>query len=201
MAEFYRGSTPTLRFYPQNGLRVENLGNPIVTISQEYTMLTFENDVEGEEDRVAIVPAGNFISVTLTEAESRELVDGVDTQVQVTWYIEDEEAVVPEGEDPVIKEVLKFPTHSVTVLPSLMESVIPDEEEEPPDDIFIDDVDTLPTEDPEGILVTDSVSGEEFYLPDYMEYYGETGESEPLDAYLYTEGVVEPVPDGWEPGQ
>lgn len=194
--EFYRGSTPTIRFYPQDGLRVENLGEPVVAISQELVTLTFENNVDGEEDRVTIDTANNCIAVSLTETESIQLADGVATYAQVTWYQYAEQSD-PEA-DPVISDVLKFPQHQITILPSILDLILPEDEEVPEEDPE-EELD-YDTEDPIGTLVVDDGDGLEYYVPDYQEYYDDTTETEPLESYPYSEGIVQPIGD-WDPNE
>lgn len=196
--ELYRGSTATIRFSPLGGLKVSELGEPIVAISQELVTLTFENGVEDEEDRVVIDTTNNRISVTLTEEESIQLADGVPTTAQVTWYQYDESEGSDEDADPVITDVLKFPEHSITILPSILDLVLPEDEE--PVAADPEEVLDYNTEDPVGNLVVDGGTGEEYVVPGYREYYGTTTEPEPRTTYLYADNVVQPVPNDWKPG-
>ena len=194
--EFYRGSTPTFKFTPTGGLSVFDLGEPVIAISQELATLTFENDVEGEEDRITIDPSTNTISVTLTEEESIQFADGVETYAQVTWYQYDE-GTDPE-DDITITDIIKFPQHSVTVLPSILGIILPEDEpvEEDPDEGLDYD-----TEDPVGTLIVDEGDGEEYVVPDYYEYYDDTIEPQPKTTYLYSSGEVDPVPKDWTPDE
>lgn len=195
--EFYRGSTPTIRFRPLGDVDVTTLGEPVVAISQELVTLTFENNVEDEEDRVVIDTSSNSISVTLTQEESIQLADGTPTIAQVTWY-KYSMSVVDEEEVYTVTDVIKFPQHDITILPSVLDIMLPDDEdpvdEDPAEEIEYD------TEDPIGTLVVDDGDGIEYNVPDYQEYYEDTTEPQPLETYLYSDGIVQPIPDDWEPG-
>ena len=195
--EFYRGSTPTIRFRPLGNVDVTTLGEPVVAISQELVTLTFENNVEDEEDRVDIDASSNSISVTLTQDESIQLADGMPTIAQVTWY--KYSVSVVDGEDVyTVTDVIKFPQHDITILPSILDIMLP-EDEEPVDEDPAEEIE-YDTEDPIGTLVVDDGDGIEYNIPDYQEYYEDTTEPQPLDTYLYSDGIVQPIPDDWEPG-
>lgn len=97
----YRGSTPTIKFKPTNGMRVSDLGTPSVAIVQQLVFLTPEVTVDTED---------NSISVTLTEEESLMLVPGVETKIQQAWLLDD-------GSN------IRFPVKQLEVAEGLMESL------------------------------------------------------------------------------
>lgn len=98
----YRGSTPTIYIRPINGMNVADLGEPYVSISQDlvYIPLDVEKDTEN-----------NRLVCHLTEEDSLELVEGVETLIQAAYTL-------PNG------EVYRFPIHKLTVLPTVMEELI-----------------------------------------------------------------------------
>ena len=97
----YRGSTPTIKFKPTNGMRVSDLGTPSVAIVQQLVFLSPE---------VTVDETDNSISVTLTEEESLMLVPGVETKIQQAWLLDD-------GSN------IRFPVQEITVAEGLMESL------------------------------------------------------------------------------
>lgn len=101
----YRGSTPTLRFRPTNGMNVSDLGTPVVALAQELVYMELDPSVD---------PDDNSISVTLTEEQTLRLVAGVETKVQQAW-------VLPGGGN------VRFPVKKIEVAESLIESLEPEE--------------------------------------------------------------------------
>lgn len=97
----YRGSTPTIYISPSNGMNVNELGEPYVSISQDLTYIPL--DVEKDV-------ANNRLVCTLSEEDSLELVEGVDTYIQAVYDFGD-------------GNVVRFPIHRLTVLPTLMENI------------------------------------------------------------------------------
>lgn len=161
---FYRGSTPTVRFYPQ-GISVTDasLGDPTVAIEQELAFLVFDGE------RVAADSSRNCISVTLTEDETLQLADGVATTAQLSFTNVEAETVV------------KFPTHDLTVLPSILDATMTDEEIEeienaPDDDTPVED--EVVMEDPIGTVMDDPDEDEDYVLDDFIEYYDEDEDAE-----------------------
>lgn len=120
-AVIYRGSTPTIRMSPLNGMNVSELGTPTIAISQELVYLDPEVEVDTENNRV---------SVTLTEQESLQLVAGVETRVQMMWA---------NNEDGT---VIRFPVHEVVVMESVTEELL---DENLPDGAIVDEDEEVET--------------------------------------------------------
>lgn len=135
MAEvIYRGSTPTIRMSPTNGMLVSDLGTPTLGISQELVFLNPEVTVNVSE---------NYIQTTLTEAETLQLAENVETEIQQSWAKED-------------GTVIRFPVHKVEVRSSVVEEITAAQTGE------TEDVD-IPDEVPDGGAVT--TDEEEFEEP------------------------------------
>lgn len=89
-----RGGACRLCFYPQGGLSVATLGTPQIGVYQELTFLT---------PNVTVDQANNRIYADLTEADTIQLVEDVETQVQAVYLNDNGEVVY------------RFPVHYVTV--------------------------------------------------------------------------------------
>lgn len=100
-ATIYRGSTPTLKFTPTNGMKVSDLGTPTIAIAQELVFLTPEPTVDTEN---------NCVYVTLTEEESLKLVAGVECKVQEAWLLDNGKNV-------------RFPVKTLQVAETLIQSL------------------------------------------------------------------------------
>lgn len=96
--EIIRGSACRICFYPQGGLKVGELGDPAIGISQELTFLDLEAVVDEENNRVY---------ADLMEVDTIQLVEGIDTVCQLVFT------------DDETEDVLRFPEHKLTVSPSL----------------------------------------------------------------------------------
>lgn len=103
----YRGSTPTIRFRPTNGMNVSDLGTPTIAIAQDMVFLTPEAHVDVED---------NSVYVTLTEEESLRLVAGAPCKVQEAWLLDDGRNV-------------RFPIKELQVEETLIQSLAPESEE------------------------------------------------------------------------
>ena len=99
--KIYRGSTPTLKFTPTNGMSVSDLGTPVVAVVQQLVFLTPE---------VTVDTAHNCIKVQLTEEESLKLVADMETQVQEAWKTAD-------------GTIVRFPAKKIDVMETLMPSL------------------------------------------------------------------------------
>lgn len=93
-ANIPRGGSCRICFYPQGGLDVTDLGTPKIGIYQELTFLSPE---------VVVDSTNNRIYADLTEADTIQLVEDVETQVQAV-YLNDQDEIV-----------YRFPVHNVTV--------------------------------------------------------------------------------------
>lgn len=100
----YRGSTPTIKLKPTNGMNVSSLGTPTVAIVQDLVLLTPEPTILAED---------NAVSITLSEEETMRLVPGVVTKIQQVWHREG--------------SVVRFPVHEVTVAETILDIVTPEE--------------------------------------------------------------------------
>lgn len=89
-----RGGSCRICFYPQGGLDVTDLGTPRIGIYQELTFLTPDVTVDSSNNR---------IYADLTEDDTIQLVEDVETQVQAV-YLNDQDEIV-----------YRFPIHKVTV--------------------------------------------------------------------------------------
>lgn len=111
--EIVRGSNCRICFYPQGGLRVADLGDPVIGIRQELAFLL--PDVVVDEDN-------NRIYADLTEYDTMQLVEGVTTEAQAAFTNDDGEVVY------------RFPVHQLTVSPTIFgiffETIEEEEEEE-----------------------------------------------------------------------
>lgn len=101
----YRGSTPTLKFTPTNGMQVSDLGTPTVAISQNLVFIT---------PTITIDAANNCIKAKLTEEETLQLVAGVETKVQEAWLL-------PDGGN------IRFPIKTLKVEDTLIQTLEPEE--------------------------------------------------------------------------
>lgn len=105
----YRGSTPTIKFKPLNNVKVSDLGTPTIAIVQELVYLSPEVVVDAED---------NSISAKLTEEESLQLVEGVETSAQQVWKQES-------------GNIIRYPVHQLSVAETIMEEVEPQPAPEP----------------------------------------------------------------------
>lgn len=97
-----RGSTCRIKSSPLGGLKISDLGAPQIYISQDLSFISKDATVSDD---------GSYIYCDLTESETLELVDGVETRIQVV-YVNDAE-----------NKVYRMPIHIATVLPTLVEEV------------------------------------------------------------------------------
>lgn len=95
-----RGSSCRLCFYPQGGINVADLGDPVVAIKQELTFISKDAVVDVENNRVY---------VDLTEEDTIQLVENVETKVQVVYLNDDSETVY------------RFPIHNLIITDTLFE--------------------------------------------------------------------------------
>ena len=100
----YRGSTPTIKLRPTNGMSVSDLGTPKVAIVQDLVLISPD---------VTVNSAGNYITVKLSEEETMRLVPGVKTRIQQVWV---------NGDD-----VMRFPVHELTVAETILDRLVPEE--------------------------------------------------------------------------
>lgn len=118
-----RGSTPTLKFTPQGGISVSSLGEPTIAIRQDMVFIELVPTVN---------TSGNYITATLTEEQTLQLVPGAETQVQAVWK---------DSSD----NVYRFPVHSIEVIDTVIDAfgvaVAPAE-------VVIDDMTTEEISDP-----------------------------------------------------
>lgn len=103
----YRGSTPTIKLTPTNGMSVSDLGTPKVAIVQDLVLISPEPTVSAVD---------NTVSVSLTEEETMRLVPGVVTKIQQVWENDG--------------NVIRFPVHEITVAETILDIVTPEETEE-----------------------------------------------------------------------
>ena len=167
MAGFYRGSTPTLVFKPiEVSVTDSALGVPTIAIEQELALLVFDGD------RLTVDGEANTVSVTLTEAESVQLVSGVPTTAQLAFSNEETGTVV------------RLPTHAIDILHSVLDTllagseVIDDGDDE---DAGTDDEGSEDTiiEDPEDTILPDGEElMEDYDLDDFVEYYEDEDEED-----------------------
>lgn len=111
-AVIYKGSTPTLRFKPTNGMHVSDLGTPTVAIVQAMVYL---------EPEVTVDTTNNCITVHLSEDDTLQLVPGARTRAQQMWVTSSD-------------EVIRFPEHEIEVKSTLVHKLIvgiPIENDEP----------------------------------------------------------------------
>lgn len=100
-AVIYKGSTPTLRFKPTNGMHVSDLGTPTVAIVQAMVYL---------EPEVTVDATNNCITVHLSEDDTLQLVPGARTRAQQMW-------VSNTG------NVVRFPEHEIEVASTLVQKL------------------------------------------------------------------------------
>ena len=96
-----RGGTCRISFYPRNGLRVIAMGTPSIGIRQDNVFLI---------PSVTIDNAKNRIYADLTEADTIQLVENVQTQAQAVFTNDETEVVY------------RFPIHELTVEESVFEN-------------------------------------------------------------------------------
>lgn len=96
-----RGGTCRIIFKPLNGLQVADLGTPSIGISQELTFLTPD---------VTVDTANNRIYADLTETDTMQLVENVETRAQAVFTDDDSEVVY------------RFPEHYITVTATVFDS-------------------------------------------------------------------------------
>ena len=95
-----RGSTPTLKFTPQGGVNVSNLGTPTIGIRQDMVFIELTPTVN---------TSGNYISASMTEEQTLRLVPGIETQVQAVWKDQND-------------NVYRFPVHYIEVLDTVIDA-------------------------------------------------------------------------------
>lgn len=153
-AVIFRGSTPTIRMRPTNGMNVADLGEPTVAIAQEIAYI----EKTGED--VVVDTSANAITVTLTEADTLSLAANAETRIQQVWKTAND-------------EVVRFPEHALTVASTLVESVL--ETPEPPEDEPDYEPEVLPDNVAEDVDDVFEEVEAEYYEP---EDGGETGDTE-----------------------
>jgi len=97
-AIIYRGSHCRLKFYPQDGISVSSLGDPLISITQENYYL---------EPDVTVDTTHNCVYADLTEEDTLMMADGIKTECQVAY-------VTQQG------VVTRFPVHTLDVRKTIM---------------------------------------------------------------------------------
>jgi len=139
-----RGSTPTIKMRPlTNDILVSDLGTPAVAITQDMVYLNPE---------VTVNTTDNYISFTLTEEETLQLVPGVSTYIQQIW------------KDENTGNVIRFPLHELIVGDTLISAFDDTEDNTPVEEpeTFVDETVQIPeqededdSEEPERPLIWD----------------------------------------------
>lgn len=96
-----RGGSCRIVFRPLNGVRVADLGTPSIGISQELTFLT---------PNVTLDVTNNRIYADLTEEDTMQLVENVETRAQAAFTNDSTEVVY------------RFPEHYITVVATVFDS-------------------------------------------------------------------------------
>lgn len=125
-----RGSTPTIRMRPlTNDISVADLGTPSVAITQDMVYLNPDVDVD---------TTNNYISFTLTEDETLQLVAGVSTSIQQIWKDSND-------------NIIRFPIHELLVEDTLIAGFDDTEDINPPEDsdTYEPEVGQIPEQDDE----------------------------------------------------
>lgn len=169
-AYIYSGGTPTLRFTPNNGIKVndQSLGTPVIAVSQEGTFFSYE----GSE--LTVDTSANTVSVTMAEEDTILLSPGVATQAQLCFYNE------------ASGQTVRFPIHDITVLGSIIGSLVEKEGDVTYEDDGLDE-DGEPYEQEEYDLVDGELEDledyEDYDLEEYEEDYEDTLEDDPEELF------------------
>ena len=109
MSAIYRGTSPTFKLTPR-GYTVSELGTPSVVIAQDMVFISLD-------DEVTVDAVNNCVVATLPIEECLRLVPGLPASVQLLF---------DDGTNAVA-----FAPNDFDVLESLVETVLPPQEDEP----------------------------------------------------------------------
>jgi len=172
----FQGSTPTLRFTLQGGLSVTDpaLGEPTITVVQNDIIYILD------DERITVDSTTNSVSVTLTEGETIELVDGLPATAELVYSNDSTESVY------------RFPPFELAILESTMGPIYDHMEPDDPGATDFDPEDIYEDVISDGEVEEDEIV-EVYEIEDYVEYYDDTFEPEPEDLYPIED--VEPAED------